>query len=61
MSVLAVLNYLLHANQQQHVTHPETAPACICSRKQELFLLISLTQESAFTLGLIKSSIFGYS
>lgn len=46
MSVLAVLNYLLHANHHQHVTHPETAPAGICSRKQELFLLINLTQES---------------
>lgn len=58
---LAVLNYHLHANRQWHVTHPDTAPTCICSWKQELFLLISLIQESVFTLGLTESSTFGSS
>lgn len=49
MSLQAVLNYLLHANHQQHMTHPETAAACIWSWKWELLLLISFVQEPMFT------------
>lgn len=54
VSLQAVLNYLLHANHQ-HVTHPETAAACIRSWKWELVLLISFVQESVLT----ESTIFG--
>lgn len=57
VSLQAVLNYLLHANCQQHVIHPETAEVCIWSWKWELLLLIIFFQGSMFT----ESSIFGYS